>query len=177
MTTGGPRALAAYLAKVEGALGRVMRWVTMACLAALFLLLGGIVVVRFLPVTSMAWADEIIEMAFAWLVFLGAAALWRDRGHFRVDLVPGWLAGSRAGRALEILLDVLALGFFLLFTYESAVLTRAANDRSPTLELPKILWYIILPVSGAIMVGYSVRDVWALLFRRTERSTSPGAQA
>lgn len=177
MTPGSPRTPAALLTKMDAALARAMRWVTMACLAALFFLLGGMVAVRFVPVTSLAWADEIIELIFAWLVFLGAAALWRDGSHFRVDLIPGWLAGSRAGRGLEILLSVLALGFFLLFTYESAVLTRAANDRSPTLELPKVLWYIILPMSGAIMTGYSLRHLWALLRRQTnEREEARSAE-
>ncbi len=173
MTTEGPRALASRLAKVEAALARVMRWITMACLAALFLLLGGTVAVRFVPVASMAWADEIIELAFAWLVFLGTSVLWRARSHFRVDLVPKWLAGSRAGLALETLLEVLALGFLLLFMYEGWILTRAANDRSPSFELPRILWYIVLPISGAIMAGYTLRDLWAILRGRSEQLPGP----
>jgi TRAP-type C4-dicarboxylate transport system permease small subunit len=160
MTMDEPRASTSRLATIDAALARVLRWATMACLVALFFLLGGVVAVRFVPVTSLAWSDEIIELAFAWLVFLGTALLWRDRSHFRVDLIPNWLAGSRAGRVLEGLLGLLALGFLILFTYESWILTRAASDRSPSLELPRILWYIVMPISGLIMLAYTARDLW-----------------
>jgi TRAP-type C4-dicarboxylate transport system permease small subunit len=79
-----------------------------------------------------------------------------------VELIPQWLAGYRSGRALEGLLALLALAFFLVFTYEGWLLTRAANDRTPIFELPKFLWYAIIPLSGAIMIGHSVRDLWRL---------------
>jgi TRAP-type C4-dicarboxylate transport system permease small subunit len=69
---------------------------------------------------------------------------------------------------------VLALGFLLVFTYEGWLLTRAANDRTPIFELPKLLWYAILPLSGAIMIGYTVRDLWALFRSGTEPSPAGG---
>jgi TRAP-type C4-dicarboxylate transport system permease small subunit len=151
------------LARAEGVLTTAMRWGSMVCLVSLLVLLTAVVFVRFVPLASMGWSDEIVEFAFAWMVFLGAAALWRDRSHFRVEMVPQWLAGSRAGRLLECLLGVLALGFFLVFTYEGWLLTHAANDRTPIFELPRFLWYAVIPLSGAIMIGHSVRDLWRLL--------------
>jgi TRAP-type C4-dicarboxylate transport system permease small subunit len=157
------------LARAEGVLASAMRWGSIGCLATLLVLLTAVVFVRFIPVASVGWSDEIVEFAFAWMVFLGAAALWRDRSHFRVELVPQWLAGSWAGRLLEGFLGVLALGFLLVFTYEGWLLTRAANDRTPIFELPKFLWYAVIPLSGAIMIGYTVRDLWCL-FRGPARN-------
>ena len=74
----------------------------------LLLLVGAGVFVRFVPVSSMGWADEIIELGFAWLVFFGAAWLWRNRTHFKVDLLQHLLAGTRfalaagAGRQIHL---------------------------------------------------------------------------
>ena len=34
-----------------------------------------------------------------------------------------------------------------------------ATDRSPIFEYPKVLWYMSIPVSGVIMIGYTVRDL------------------
>jgi TRAP-type C4-dicarboxylate transport system permease small subunit len=150
------------LARAEGALIVALRWGSMACLVSLLLLLTAVVFVRFVPLASMGWSDEIVEFTFAWMVFLGAAALWRDGSHFRVELVPQWLAGSRAGRLLECLLGLSALVFFLVFTYEGWLLTRAANDRTPIFELPKYLWYAVIPLSGGVMTLYTLRDLWRL---------------
>jgi TRAP-type C4-dicarboxylate transport system permease small subunit len=163
MTADGRQAPERSLARAEAVLAAALRWGSMVCLVSLLVLLTAVVFVRFVPLASMGWSDEIVEFAFAWMVFLGAAALWRDRSHFRVELVPQWLAGSRAGRVLECLLVGLGLGFFLVFTYEGWLLTRAANDRTPIFELPKFLWYAVIPLSGAIMIGHSVRDLWRLV--------------
>ena len=133
---------------------------------ALVVLVAAGVLVRFLPFASMGWADEIIELAFAWLVFLGAAALWRDRTHFRVDLLPIKLGNSKAGLRLEIGLALLALGFFLVFTYQGGWVSYRATDRSPILELPRYLWYGVMPLAGAIIVGYTIRDLREFIRKR-----------
>jgi TRAP-type C4-dicarboxylate transport system permease small subunit len=112
----------------------------------------------------MGWTDEIVEFAFAWMVFLCSAGLWRQRTHFRVEVITEWLGGSKAGRVLQILLSVIALVFFLVFTYEGGLLAIKATDRSPIFEFPKTLWYMSIPISGVIMFGYTIRDLW-LLFR------------
>ena len=112
----------------------------------------------------MGWADEIIEFGFAWMVFLGAAVLWRGRSHFRVEILPERLAGKKSGRVLEIFLSLSAFIFLLIFTYEGGLLAIQATDRSPILEFPRTLWYMVMPIAGAIMIGYTIRDLW-LFFR------------
>jgi TRAP-type C4-dicarboxylate transport system permease small subunit len=151
------------LGKVDGSLAEAMRRVCIAAFVVLIVLVTTLILIRFAPLFSLGWADEIVEMAFAWMTFLGAAALWRSRSHFRVDLIPDMLAGSRAGRALEIFLSLAALAFFLVFTYEGAVLTLRTTIPSPILAWPKALWYMIMPISGFIILGYVFRDLWLLL--------------
>ncbi len=150
--------------RAEVGFAAAMRAACIAAFVVLLVLVGAEILIRFLPLFTLGWADEIVELSFAWLVFLGTAALWRGRAHFRVDLIPAMLAGSRTGRSLEILLNLMALAFFLVFTYEATVLTMRTVVNSPILALPRSLWYGIMPVSGAILIGYTVRDLW-LLFR------------
>lgn len=146
------------LAWIERCLAASLRWGSIGCLAALLVLLTGGVLVRFVPVFSMGWADEIVELAFAWMVFLGTAALWRGSEHITIDFIPQSLAGSIPGRALEILVSLLALGFLVVFTWEGWLLTlQAVGNRTPILELPKPGWYVALPVSGVVMIGYTLR--------------------
>ncbi len=151
-------------AQADRGLAVAMRGVCIAAFVVLIVLVTTLILIRFVPMFSLGWADEIVEMAFAWTTFLGAAVLWRSRSHFRVDLIPQMLAGSRAGKILEIILSLMALAFFLVFTYEGGVLTMRTVMPSPILALPKSLWYMIMPISGLIIIGYTMRDLW-LLFR------------
>ena len=150
--------------KTDQALALILKWGCNACLAGLLVLIAAGIFVRFVPISSMGWADAVIELSFAYMVFLGAASLMRDRTHFRVDMLPLWMAGSRAGRGLEIIVSLLALVFFLVFAYEGFLLTLRTTDNSPILDLPKILLYMVYPVSGGVLVGYAIRILW-LLFR------------
>lgn len=143
---------------------RALKWSSVGCLVALLVLIAAGIFVRFVPIGSMGWADEVIEWAFVYMVFMGSVVLWRERSHFRVDLIPQWLAGTRGERALDISLGLLSLVFFLVFTYEGGVLTMRTMDNSPILDVPKLLWYAILPLSGIAFIGYTVRDL-VLLFR------------
>jgi TRAP-type C4-dicarboxylate transport system permease small subunit len=157
------------LLRAERIFALSLKWSSVFCLVSLFLLISAGVFVRFVPFTSMGWADEIVEFGFAWMVFFGTTVLWRERSHFRVDLIPIWLAGTLAGRVLEIFLALLSLLFFLILSYEGWVLALSVTDVSPILALPKALWYIIVPISGTIMLCYTVRDIWLLIRGRSLR--------
>ena len=150
-------------ARMDHLLAEAMRGVCIAAFVVLIVLVTTLIVIRFVPVFSLGWADEIVEMAFTWMIFLGTAVLWRGRAHFRVDLLPSLLAGTWAGRALEIFLSLMALAFFVVFTYQGAVLTFRTVMPTPILALPKALWYMIMPIAGLIIIGYTLRDIWLLL--------------
>ena len=142
----------------------VLRWGSTLCLVGLLVIVTAVVFMRFVPIVSMGWTDEIVEFAFAWMVLLCAAGLWRQKTHFRVEVITDWLGGSKAGRLLEIFLSLIALLFLLVFTYEGALLAMKATDRSPIFEYPKTLWYMSIPISGIIMIGYTIRDLISLSF-------------
>lgn len=139
-----------------------MRWICMACLLALFVIVTVSVVNRFTGMMSMGWSDEIIELLFAWLVFLGSACLWRDHAHFGVDLLPGLLQG-RWKRMLTLLTSVLGIMFLVLLVYHGWNLLVDASDNSPVFAISKKYWYGVMPLAGSIMIAYSLRDIWVAL--------------
>ena len=151
---------------VDRLIEKFLRWGSIICLVSLLILVSGNVIFRFIPILSMGWADEIIEFFFAWMIFLCAANLWRERSHFRVELIPNRLANKKSGRNLEISLCILAFFFFLVFSYEGGILSAKATDRSPIMEWPRYLWYFVLPFSGGIIIVYTMRDLWHLIKKR-----------
>ena len=142
---------------VDRALDAAMRWVSSICLVLLLAIVSLMVLIRFYPFVALGWEDEVVELAFAWMVFLGSAAVWRSREHIVIDFVPQALAGSRAGRVLEVVAGALVLGFLGVFTWYGWLLTlQSQGNTSPMLVLPKPLWYAAVPASGAVMIGYTV---------------------
>jgi TRAP-type C4-dicarboxylate transport system permease small subunit len=142
---------------VDHGLDVAMRWISAVCLTVLLCLVSMIVLVRFWPVVALGWEDEVVEFAFAWMVFLGSAAVWRSGEHIVIDFIPQALAGSAAGRALEVVVGALMLGFLGVFTWYGWLLTlQSQGNTSPMLVLPRPLWYAAVPVSGVVMIGYTI---------------------
>jgi TRAP-type C4-dicarboxylate transport system permease small subunit len=145
------------VARADHALDAAMRWISIICLVVLLGLVSLIVLVRFWPVVALGWEDEVVELAFAWMVFLGSAAVWRSHEHIVIDFIPQALAGSPVGRALEVLVGVLVLGFLGVYTWYGWLLTlQSQGNTSPMLVLPKPIWYAAVPVSGLVMIGYTI---------------------
>jgi TRAP-type C4-dicarboxylate transport system permease small subunit len=134
----------------------VLRWMSILCMFVLVVLVGVLVLIRFVPIMSLGWADEIVELAFAWMVFMGTAVVWRNHEHITIDFIPQALVGTRSGRVLEVVVYLLILGFLAVFTWQGWRLTVQARDTSPMLLLPRPLWYAAIPVSGLVMIGYTV---------------------
>jgi TRAP-type C4-dicarboxylate transport system permease small subunit len=153
------RGMAEILSRFDRSLTLTLKFIALACFAALLLLLSAVVFVRFVPVASLGWSDEIVEWAFAWMVFMGAAALWRDSEHFRVKWLEGRLKGRRSEPLLGLAVEALSILFLFFMTYYGLKLTLRAHDRSPILELPRHIWYLCVPLAGTIMIGYSIRNL------------------
>ena len=147
------------LKALDKLIGGLLRWGSVAILALIFILLSFNVLVRFFPIVSFGWFDEIIEMMIAWMVFLGTAALWRENDHFTISFLPELLQGKKVGLALDIVIGLISLFFISVFTYYSFNITLRANDWTPVINMPKKLLYASMPVSGMIMVVYSLRNI------------------
>jgi len=144
-------------ARVDQAIESLLRWTSIVCMFVLVVLVCALVLVRFFPIMSLGWADEIVELAFAWMVFVGTALVWRNHEHIAIDFIPQALAGTRAGRVLDVVVSLLVLGFLAVFTWQGwFFMIQARGNTSPMLTMPRPLWYAGLPVSGLVMMGYTV---------------------
>ncbi len=150
------------LKKIDRLAGLVLRALPIACLALLFALLFINVVARTFQLAGFSWFDEIVQGLFAWMVFVGAAALWREKDHFQVDWLPAALP-PLANRGLRVVTCILAICFLGVMTKYGFDLTRKANALTPILKLPTSLFYVVIPLSGGVMLIYSIADLIRLL--------------
>jgi TRAP-type transport system small permease protein len=131
------------------------------CFILLTILISANVFVRFVPVISLHWFDEIIELLYAYMIFYGAAALWITREHISVgDWMSGRLIKSpKAIRIYRLILECLVLTFALIFLFYSRRLTDMALDVTNVFAIPKKVLYSCMPISGLVMVVYSLRNI------------------
>ena len=148
------------LKRVDRVILGMLKTITITSFAFLTLLISANVFVRFVPIVSLHWFDEIIELLYAYLVFYGAAALWISGEHFGVgDWIEKRIGNIRMRHVYRLIIELLALCFVVIFFYYSLRLTLLARDVTNVFAIPKRVLYSCLPASGLVMIIYSLRNV------------------
>jgi len=148
------------LKRVDKAILYALKAITITSFFFLTLLISANVFVRFVPIVSLHWFDEIIELLYAYLVFYGAAALWISHEHFGVgDWIEKRIKDRRMKYGYRIIIELLVLCFVAIFFYYSLQLTILARDVTNVFAISKRILYSCLPVSGAVMMIYSIRNI------------------
>jgi TRAP-type C4-dicarboxylate transport system permease small subunit len=63
-----------------------------------------------------------------------------------------------------MVVGILVLAFLGVYTWYGWLLTiQSQGNTSPMLVLPKPLWYAAVPVSGLVMIGYTVARLWPVI--------------
>lgn len=127
------------------------------------------VLIRFVFKHPLPWTEEIARIAFVYCIFVGATIAVRENSHLQVDFLLVILPKPVARAA--VFLGMLLVGVFLVFvTWQGVVLVLATGvQMSPVMQVPFKYLYLILPVSGAIMLLYLVANMLALIRGKGER--------
>ena len=148
------------LKRVDEAILKTLKSITITSFVFMTILISANVFVRFVPIASLHWFDEIIELLYAYLVFYGAAALWISHEHFGVgDWLEKRIKNIRMRTAYRMTIELLVIGFVAIFFYYSLQLALLAHDVTNVFAIPKRVLYSCLPVSGIIMMIYSIRNI------------------
>ncbi|WP_105614700.1 TRAP transporter small permease [Vallitalea okinawensis] len=161
------------LAKIDKVIDASLKSITLICLITLFILLSLNVFFRFVPVYSMGWFDEIVELSFAYLSFFGAAFLWKRRDHSRIDFIVEKYSNTKIEYFVELGINILGLIFVLFLFWFSMDLIARATAWSPIFKISRKVFYLCLPLSAAVMAIYAFKDIiiyTALLFGKDLRS-------
>lgn len=169
--------LLALFARFDRALLLILEWVCIALFAAMTFILTFNIFVRFVPIMSMHWFDEILELLYGALVFYGAAAVWVAHGHFSVgDWISKLLPNKRARFAYRFVVEAASLVFIAVFLKYAFDLFLHTEEATTAFAMSKKWLYACMPISGLIMVIYSVKNMYLELaaILRPEEAVAPG---
>jgi len=150
----------AFFEVLDRALVSLFKWICVTLFVLLTLIITANVFVRYVPIISLHWLDEIVELAFAWMVFFGSAAVWILKGHFSAgDWIGKRLPGLRARAAYRLVVDLIASIFIGVLFWYSLQLVIRSMEVTAVFGFPRKIIYLCMPVSSGIMFLYSWRFI------------------
>jgi TRAP-type C4-dicarboxylate transport system permease small subunit len=155
-----------------------VRVVILLMAAAIFAIVIVTVVTRYGFNYVLSWSEEVPRYLLIWISFLGAAACVDLRDHIAFDYLLKRFPDP-VRRAVQLLINAAIFGFgWIMLRYGIRFVQDFGGDFMESIPYTNVWYYTALPVSGALMMLYSLRDqlnVWFLGERRLEHD--PGHSA
>lgn len=118
------------------------------------------VLTRYITEQPAAWTGELAGIAFAWLVFVGAAAGVKYGAHIAIDMLVVRLP-TLLRRAVMLAADALVLAFLGMLLVLSVQFSIAAwGDPTSVLRLPRSVTYASVVVGSLCMLLRFARAAW-----------------
>lgn len=137
-------------------LDRLLRWLLVLLLGVLTASVFLQVLVRFVLKYPLPWTEEVSRLSFVYSIFVGATIAVREKTHINVDVVLVALP-ARIARAMKLLGTALVAVFLCFVIWQGVVFIRATGiQMTPVLQIPFRHLYLVIPVSGALMLLYLI---------------------
>ena len=140
-------------------LDKVLRGLVTSCMALMVVVVTWQVVSRYAMGDPSPWTEEVARMLLIWVGLLGGVYAYREKAHLGLDLLYQKV-GSIGKRRLEIITDVscglFALAVLVVGGGSLVQLTWELKQTTAVLGIPMAWVYSVLPLSGVLIVFYSL---------------------
>ena len=139
---------------------KVLRFLMVACLAVMVVLVFGNVVLRYGFNSGITVSEELSRWLFVWLTFLGAIIAMREHAHLGMDSVVSRL--PRIGKRICLIVSqvLMLVCVYLFFVGAWAQTLINIDNKAPATGLSSGLFYGIGLVFCVSAAGILLRDLW-----------------
>jgi len=127
------------------------------------------VIMRYIFLFPIYWAEELSRYLMVWMIFIGASQVTLKGGHIAVDIVPRLLS-KRANTTLAFTVNIICILFSVVlayFGYKQMMRVKIALQISPAMELPMWIAYLAIPLGTAMML---IRYIQQIILRLQGKS-------
>jgi len=154
------------MAKLEHVIVKLLYYVCALLMLVMVSVVTAQVVSRYVFGNPFTWTEELARYVFVWMSMLGTAVGVKYGAHIALDLLEKKLRGL----ARQILIAVnqlliLSLGGFLAYS-GFKLMQIGTRQTSPTLSLPMEWVYVVIPVSGLLIIFFVITGTAVKLKRR-----------
>ncbi len=129
---------------------------------------------RFILKDPSSFTEELAGFLLIWIGLLGASYALYTKAHLGIDIMTAKLSGVRK-KTVEIIVPVIVLLFALFVLVIGGIklvnITFTLNQVSPAIGIPMGYVYLVLPVTGILMIYFSL--VFILNALRPQPATGP----
>lgn len=144
--------LSRALSGLEAALVAVNRWLLIALLAAMSVIVFANVVLRYTTGDSIVWAEEVARHLMIWGTFLGAGLVLRFGGHVAIDTFHRSI-DPRAGRWVRVFIVLAIAAFCVVMIWHSIGYTRIMRfQTTPATGISFAYIYAAIPVGFGLLL-------------------------
>ena len=139
----------------------INRWLLIAILAVMAVIIFANVVLRYTTSQSIEWAEEVARHLMIWLTFLGCGPTLRYGGHIAVENLQDTLS-PKGAIAVRTLIALLMTGFFVFCIWFGLdYMERTQYQITPATQISVAIIYAALPVGMFLTLIH-----WLLIMRR-----------
>lgn len=115
------------------------------------------VVCRYVLKSPLPWSQDVLRLAFTYLVFWGAAWCTKEKGHLNVDVVLTMMK-PKVRLFVEFFINLVLVVFFILMIYQGyKFAVTGLTQKAPYLPIPMTCYYASIPTAGLLMLYYMVQ--------------------
>ena len=109
-----------------------------------------------------SFTDELARYLMIWIGILGAAYVSGRNKHVAIDVLPSRLS-VKTQKKLRLVVRILII-LFCLFALvlggaRLVYVTYVLDQYSPALQVPLAVVYMVIPISGLLIIYYKISDI------------------
>ncbi|MCX8998079.1 TRAP transporter small permease [Rhizobiaceae bacterium BDR2-2] len=132
----------------------INRWVLIAIMVTMAVIVFLNVLLRFFTNQSITWSDEVARHLMIWLTFLGAGITLRYGGLVAIDNLQ-LSASPRAAKIMRILVAAILLAFFVVMIWAGKTYVgRTMRQLTPSTRIPFGYVYMAIPIGFSLLIAH-----------------------
>lgn len=141
---------------------QILRWTIIALMAGLVVDVVWQVASRYLVKSPSTITDELARILLIWLSFLGGAYVSGQNRHVAITFLGDRLGDAGRQRLRQVVRSVVALFAVSVLVTGGGILvytTHVYRQLTPAIQIPMSLVYAVGPLSGLLILFYTISDI------------------
>lgn len=159
--------------QVREKIDKILGWALIILLGILVINVLWQVFSRYLLKSPSSFTDELARYLLIWVGILGAAYASGKKLHLAIDIIPSKLNPENRlilDRIIYFLVAAFAVLVMVIGGSRLVFITLYLEQTSPALNLPIGYVYLVIPISGLLIMYYCISDI----MRKKNKQTNIG---
>ena len=148
------------LATIRKVMNTAIKFICIALFAFMVLIGTYQILVRYIFNSPSTVSEELLTYSFTWMSLFAASYVFGKRDHMRLGFVADKLSPDKL-KVLNIILEVITIAFSsIVMVYGGISITKLSmTQKTASLGIPMGYIYLVIPISGILIVIYSVLNI------------------